>query len=112
MLRAMRSKPSRLPKRSKQAASPSPADVALAQRGAVDQPQHGFPVFDQGDQRGEERDPAREGDGAVDGIHHPEGSFVDALLPEFLTQDPEIRVGAAQRRADHPLGGPVRLGDG
>ena len=85
--------------------------VALVESGHVDQPEHGLAVVEQRDQRREQRDPAREGDRAVDRVDHPTRTFGAALGAVLLAEDPVIRKRVAQRFADHALGLAVGFGD-
>jgi hypothetical protein len=94
------------------AAATLPADVALAERRAVDQAEDRLAGVEQRDERREERNAAREADRPIDRIDQPAGAVRGALGAELLAEDGVVGEGAAQVLADHPLGGLVGLGDG
>jgi hypothetical protein len=94
-----------------QTAAAADRGVALVECGHVDQPEHGFAVVEQRDQRREQRDPARERDRPVDRIDHPARPFDAAFRAELLAEDAVIRKCVAQRLADRALGLAIGLGD-
>src|SRR5262245_20443547 len=86
------------------------AEIALVERGHVDQSEHRLAAVDQRDERGEERDAARERDRAVDRIEHPAALDV-AFLTVLLAEDAERGIEGAQHLAHGALRGEVGLRD-
>ena len=94
------------------AAAAEPADIALVERGTIDQADERLLAVDERDQRREQRDAARESDRPVDRIDHPARPLAVAFLAVLLAEDAELGMGRAQMAADRPLGRAVRFGHG
>ena len=95
-----------------QASAALPADITFAEQRQVDQPEPGFAVDLQRDQRRVERQAARVGDRSVDRIDDPLRAARGDLPAVFLAEHRDVGERLAERLADHAFGGAVRFGDG